>query len=112
MARVRFAHNELEVQPDRWERLAARGGSVRAPRSAVRGVEVVHDALSVLRGARSRGSSIPEVLAAGTWRHVDGVDFVLARCRQRGLRLTLDGRPWQAVLVGLSDPASVARELR
>jgi uncharacterized protein len=112
MARVVVTGDEVVVQLSTGEKIAGLHGGIRLPRGAVRGVEVVDDALATVRGIRAPGLGVPRRVAIGTWRHRDGKDFVVARRGQRGLRLALSGQPWQAVLVGLPDPDEVARRLR
>lgn len=111
MATLRVTEQEITVVLSTWEKVAALHGDVRVPRSALRGVQLVDDVLTAVRGTLRPGLSVRGSWAIGTWRHRHRKDFVVARHTQ-GLCLVLSGSPWHAVLVSLPDPEAVAEQLR
>ena len=111
MATIRVTDHEIEVRLTRWEKVAALHGNLHIPRRAIRGIEVVENAMTAVRGVRVPGLHPPRRRAVGTWRHRHGKDFVAAR-RSPGVALVLDGQPWSAVIVSLPDAEGVAAQLR
>lgn len=110
MATVDVEGDTVTVRLSTAEKVASLRGDVRFPRSAVTGVEVVEDALGATRGMRAPGFALPGRRKIGTWRG-RGKEFVSAAGGQRGVRITLEGQPWAAVVLGLDDPEGVAARL-
>lgn len=112
MAHVRVTEQDVVVELAPWERAVTRCPGARLPRSAVRGVELLDDARQALRGVRIAGVAIPGLLHAGLWLHLDGQDLVVVRTQLPGLRVSLTGQPWRAVLLTSRDADAVAAGLR
>lgn len=115
MANVAVAEGALRIHLTVPERVfSLHGASVVVPLDTIRGVRVVRDVLSQLRGLRTPGAGIPGVAAIGVWRGIaDGRrfhDFVLVRRPGAGLVITAAGE-YDRILLGTDDHDKLAAEL-
>lgn len=101
----------LEVSLSRTERaLAFRKSSVVVERSQIERVQLTADAWTWLRGVPRPGTSIPGVIAAGSWRSSRGEDFVFIRRRALGVVIDLKPAPDAASAAGSeSEPLAYKR---
>ena len=84
----------LEVVLSPTERaLAFRKGNVIVERDTIAKVQLIDDPWTWLRGIQSPGTRFPGVVAIGTWKSVNGVDFVVVRRRLPGVVIDLEGHP-------------------
>jgi len=84
----------LEVVLSATERaLAFRKGNVIVERDTIAKVQLIDDPWTWLRGIQSPGTRFPGVVAMGTWKSVNGVDFVIVRRRLPGVVIDLEGHP-------------------
>lgn len=80
----------LEIVLSRTERaLAFRKTNVLIERCQIERVQLTDDAWTWLRGVPRPGTSIPGVIAAGTWRSSRGENFVFIRRRPLGVVIDL-----------------------
>ncbi|MFI6432117.1 hypothetical protein [Rhodococcus oryzae] len=93
------------------EKLGALHGDVEIPLSSIRAVEVCPDGPSAPRGMRAPGLGVPGGRKLGTWRSRGRREFVDVRRGQPAVRIELAGQPFAALMVGVDDPQSVARQL-
>jgi hypothetical protein len=111
MATLQRTDSTLTVRFTRWEKFAGLIRDVQVPLSAVRDVEVVDDALGAVRGLRAPGLGLPRVRNIGTWRRPGGRALVCVRHGQPAVRIRLDGRRHDVLLIGVDDAAAVAASL-
>ncbi|MCR2800193.1 MULTISPECIES: hypothetical protein [unclassified Microbacterium] len=84
----------LEVVLSGTERaLAFRKGNVIVERDTIAKVQLIDDPWTWLRGIQSPGTRFPGVVAIGTWKSVNGVDFVVVRRHLPGVVIDLEGHP-------------------
>lgn len=92
MVTLMLDSEQLEVVLTRAERgFALRGENIVVPRATITKVMLTDDAWIWLRGFRRRGTHVPGVIAAGTWKSGNGEDFVLVRGHRPSVVIELDG---------------------
>jgi hypothetical protein len=112
MAEVLVEGDELVVRLRAVEKLEAVHGEVKVPLGSVRSVEVLDDAIGAVHGFRV-GTGIPGSVAVGTFTSRDDHIFaVVHHDTPRGVRLRLEGAPYDELIVGCDDPESVVASLR
>ena len=114
MADLRIDGNQLVLHLSGAEKVEGVHGDLRAPLSAVRGIEVLDDAhgpVGVKAGIKI-GTRIPGVIEVGV---VQGRAMRLFAAvhhnTPRGLRVRLDGTAYDEWIVGCADPEAVAAGL-
>ena len=110
MATVSTTPGTLTVTLSRAERVLGLLRDLEVPRSAVRAVEVVPDGLTGVRGLRAPGLGLPG-RRIGTWRGRGEKTLVSVRRGQPAVRVRLAGQRFDALLLGVDDPAAVAGTL-
>ena len=111
MATVRVTSTTVTVSCTRAERFWGLVRDLEVDRSAVRGAEVVEDALSAARGVRAPGLAWPGRRKIGTWRRRGERTLVSVRRGRPAVRIRLEGARYDTVLVGADDAAALARSL-
>jgi hypothetical protein len=112
MAELRVEGDELVLRLSGVEKAEALHGELRAARSALRGVEVLDDALGAVHGMRAPGTGIPGVVAVGTFRTGGNKTFaVVHHDTPRGVRVRLEGAGYDEWVVGCSDPEALVAGL-
>ena len=101
----------VTVRLSTFEKLAAFHGDLTVPRSAIVGVNLVHDPMGDVKGFRAPGYSLPGHAKIGTWHRREGRDFVAVHANRPGVELRLTGQPYQRVLITTDDPYAVAAQL-
>ena len=90
----------LEIELSAAERLLAfHKGNVQVERSSITKVQLLDDPWTWLRGVRAPGTSIPGVLAIGTWKSGGGDDFVVIRRRLSGVVIDLDAGEYRRIVL-------------
>lgn len=102
---------DLVVKLDRNERWFGLLRNLRVPVDSISAVEVVPDGRRALHGIRAPGLGGPQRLI-GTWRAKGDKQYVCVRRRQPAVKVTLDGRRFRTVLIGLDDASRVANDVR
>jgi hypothetical protein len=114
MADLRIDGNQLVLHLSAVEKLEGVHGDLRAPLSAVRGVEVLDDAhgpVGVHAGIKI-GTRIPGVVEVGVVQGRDRRLFAAVhRDTPRGLRVRFEGTDFDEWIVGCADPVAVAAGL-
>jgi hypothetical protein len=114
MADLRIDGNQLVLHLSAVEKLEGVHGDLRAPLSAVRGVEVLDDAhgpVGVHAGIKI-GTRIPGVVEVGVVQGRDRRLFAAVhRDTPRGLRVRFEGTDFDEWIVGCADPEAVAAGL-
>ena len=105
MAELRIDGDEVVLHLTRTEELEAVHGDLRAPLSAVRGVEVVADAHAPADGGFKVGERLPGVSEVATV-HTDGERLFAAvhHDTPRGVRVRFAGTGYDEWIVGCADP--------
>jgi hypothetical protein len=114
MADLRIDGNQLVLHLTAAEKIEGVHGDLRAPLSAVRGIEVLDDAHAPVgvRAGIKIGTRIPGVVEVGTVQGPAKRLFaVVHRDTPRGLRVRLEGTSYDEWIVGCADPESVAAGL-
>jgi hypothetical protein len=108
MAELRVDGDEVVLELSGLEKLGALHGDIRVPRSSIRDVRAVDDAMAEVRGLRAPGTGLPGVIALGTWRRKDGKDFVAVHRHAPGVVVELEGAPYRRLIVTTSDASAIA----
>lgn len=103
MTTVQITDHDVTVELTRAEKLGALHGDVRIPRSQIRSVEPITDAIAAPRGLRSPGLAVPGLVKLGVWRSRHGRQFVAVRKGIPGVRLTLEGHRFAEVVLSVAD---------
>jgi hypothetical protein len=113
MADLRIDGNELVLHLSGAEKVEGVHGDLRAPLSAVRGVEVLDDAhqlVGVSSGLKI-GTRLPGVVEVGTILGPQKLFAAVHHDTPRGLRVRLSGTAYDEWIVGCPDPEGVAARL-
>jgi uncharacterized protein len=111
VAELQLEGGELVLHLSGAEKAEAVHGDLRVPLSAVRGVEVVDDAhgWTGIGVGLKVGMRVPGVATVATVRgHGEKMFIAVHRDTPRGVRVRLDGAPWDEWIVGCADPEAVA----
>lgn len=112
MARLEREGDNLVLRLTTGEKVAGLHGNITVPLSRLTSVDVVHDALSAVRGLRAPGLAIPGRTKIGTWRGAGGRRFVVARRNSPAVRVQLRGAKYDELIVSTADAAAVAAMVR
>jgi hypothetical protein len=114
MAELRVEGGDLVLHLTRMEKAEGVHGDLRAPLSAVRGVDILDDAhapVGVHAGLKI-GTRIPGVIEVGTVQGATKRLFAAVHHNTpRGLRIRLEGNDYDEWIVGCADPETVAAAL-
>jgi hypothetical protein len=114
MAELKIDDDELVLHLSAAEKVEGAHRDLRAPRSAVRGVEVVDDAHreAGFRAGVKIGTRIPGVVEVGIVQGRSRRRFVAVHHdTPRGLRIELDGTAFDEWIVGCANPEALAARL-
>jgi hypothetical protein len=109
--------NELVLKLSGVEKAESLHGDIRVPISSLRDVEVVDDVIHEVHGLKFPGTRWPGKVAVGRIigpleTKTFGKTFaVIHHDSKRGLRVRLDGAPFDQLLVGLQDPEAVKNRI-
>lgn len=112
MAEVVVEGDELVLRLSGGEKLEAVHGNLRAPRSAVRSVEVLEDAHEPADHGLKVGERLPGYSEVAVVR--TGGQKLFAAVHHdtpRGVRIDFDGADYDAWIVGSADPEALKRLL-
>lgn len=91
MAKIEVHADRVVIQLTASEKgFALRRRDVVIERAAITSALITDDPWLWIRGVRSPGVHVPGQLAMGTWRHLGGRDFVLARSKRRAVVIDID----------------------
>jgi hypothetical protein len=112
MADLRVTGGELVLQLTGLEKAEAAHGNLRAPLTAIRGVEILEDAHSPADRGIKVGARIPGYIEVGTI-HADGhkIFAVVHKDTPRGLLIWLEGMSHDQWIIGCPDPETLASSL-
>ena len=114
VAELQLEGGELVLHLSGAEKAEAVHGDLRVPLSAVRGVEVLDDAhgWTGIGVGFKVGMRVPGVATVATVRgHGEKVFVAVHGDTPRGVRVRLEGAPWDEWIVGCPDPEAVAATL-
>ena len=118
MAELKITQKHLTIHLSWWEKLGARRSHLTVPLRAIRGIQVVDDALGSVEASGARGlTRIPGLFAAGT--HMVETDaesnhenaFSVCRRKDPGLVIELDKVSIGRIVVSTQDARRYASEL-
>lgn len=113
MVTLLLDRTRLEVELSPIERaLSFRRENLHIERDAIAKVQLTDDAWSWLRGVAGRGTHVPGVLAAGTWKSTGGDDFVLIRRRRPSVVIDLVDADFQRLILTTRHGLALAQALR
>lgn len=108
MAELSVEGDELVLRLSRVEKMESVHGDLRAPRAAVRSVQVLEDAHEPADRGLKVGERLPGHSEVATVRTKGAVLFaVVHHDTPRGVRIDFDGADYDAWIVGSADPESV-----
>jgi hypothetical protein len=114
MAELRVQGGDLVLHLTGMEKAEGVHGDLRAPLSAVRGVEILDDAhapVGIHAGIKI-GARIPGVIEVGTVQGATKRLFAAVHHdTPRGLRIRLEGSDYDEWMVGCADPEAVVAAL-
>jgi uncharacterized protein len=114
VAELRIDGSQLVLHLSAAEKLEGAHGDLRAPVSAVRGIEVLNDAHARVgvRAGIKIGTRIPGVIEVGIVQGATQRLFAAVhRDTPRGLRVRFEGTSYDEWIVGCADPEAVAAGL-
>jgi hypothetical protein len=114
MADLRIDGNQLVLHLSGAERVEGVHGDLRAPLSAVRGIEVLDDAHSPVgvKAGFKIGTRIPGVIEVGVIQgRTKRLFAAVHHNTPRGVRVRLVGTAYDEWIVGCADPEAVAAGL-
>ena len=103
MAKLIVDQENLVVRLSTLEKVGAfRRGDVRVPRSSVQDVRVTERPFTELRGLRVPGTAFPGLIALGTWRRKEGLDFAAVYRGRQAVVVELSVASWPYVRLVVS----------
>jgi hypothetical protein len=112
VADLRVEGDELVLHLSRLEKVEGIHGDLRAPLSALRGVEVLENAHAAADVGLKVGTRIFGVVEVGTVYGIRKKRFAAVHHdTPRGVRVTLDGVSYDEWIVGCADPETVVAGL-
>jgi hypothetical protein len=114
MAELSIQGDELVLHLSGAEKVEGVHGDLRAPVSAVRGVEVLDDAhrAAGIHAGVKFGTRIPGVVEVGVVQgRTRRLFAAVHHDTPQGLRIQLEGSPFDEWIVGCTDPAVIADRL-
>ena len=112
MAELVVEGDELVLHLRRTEKLAAVHGDLRAPRSAVRSIEVLEDAHEPADHGFKVGERLPGYSEVAAVRAGGQKLFaVVHHDTPRGVRVDFEGADFDAWIVGCADPEAVKEQI-
>ena len=112
MAKLIRDGQELVVKLSALEKAEAVHGEIRVPWAAVQSVTVLDDAIHAVHGLKLPGSRLPGVFAMGTFKSAEGNVFAIVHHQTpRGVKITLTGTAYDALIIGTEDPEAVVAAL-
>lgn len=113
MAELSLDGDELVLSLTTLEKAEAVHGDLRAPLSALQGLEVLDDAHGAADTGFKLGTRVPGVVEVATIRSQGRRVFaVVQRDTPRGVRVSLGASPYDEWIVGCSNPEAVIERLR
>jgi plasmid stabilization system protein ParE len=112
MAELQVEGDELVLRLSRIEKLEAMHGDLRAPRSAVRSIEVLEDAHEPADHGLKMGERLPGYSEVAIVRTRGRKVFAVVHPdTPRGVQINVEGIGYDAWIVGSADPESLKRRI-
>jgi hypothetical protein len=112
MAELVREGEELVLKLTAMEKVEGVHGNIHVPVAAVKSVTVLEDVIHEVHGLKLPGSRLPGVFAMGTFVSPKETIFAIVHHQnKRGLKVTLSGASYDALIIGLDDPEGVLSSL-
>jgi hypothetical protein len=113
MAELRVEGSDLVLHLSPTEKAEAVHGDLRAPLSAITGIDILDDAHGPADRGLKVGMRVPRVAEVATI-HSEGRKIFAAvhHDTPRGLRISFEGASYDEWIVGCADPETIASTLR
>ncbi len=108
MAEMRIEKGNLVVELGLAEKAESIHGDLTVPLPAITEVEILDNPFSHLQGIRIIGTSIPKVVAVGTWVGVGHKSFVALHGHQSALQISLEHQSYDELIIGTDDPKATS----
>lgn len=111
MARLEIVENGLWIRLSFGEKLMAVHGDLFIPVTSLRGAQVADEQWLNTVGFRVPGTAIPGLVIYGTYLKRKQRDFIVWSRPKQVLQLNLSGTPFNRVILGVDDAATMAVEV-
>lgn len=108
MPTLELTNDELIVRLTFWEAVASLHNSIRTPLKNVRGATDDEGFRALVLGIRSRGTNVPGLISAGTYRKSGHRHFVFVTRKGHPLSIELPNEKWARIIVGVADARGMA----
>ena len=112
VAMFEIESGELLLRLSWVEKMEAAHGDVRVPLTSVAAVRAVVTAWPELRGVRSPGTGIPNMIAVGTRRGRFGKDFAVVHGKGPAVVVELEGAKFERLIVTVEHADGMAATIR
>ena len=110
MTEIEIGDRQLRVVIEGFDKVLSLRSTIVVPLDHVRGASQDPDALRERHGLRLGGTSLPGVIAAGTF--FDGRWWFLdVHDPERAIRIDLDHEHYEALIIEVEDPFGAARDI-
>ncbi len=110
MTEVEIAGGEMRVVVEGFDKVLALRSSIAVPLSHIRGASQDPDALREPHGLRLMGTSLPGVVAAGSFYDGEWL-FMDVHDPDRAVKIELDHERYKALIVEVADPAATVQAI-
>ena len=111
MPLLELTKEELIVNLNGWEALAAFQGSIRIPLAHVRGATEDEGFRGGELGLRGPGTGIPGMISAGTYHKSGDSQFAFVTRGTHPVVIELIDEKWDRLVLGVDDPRRMAAEI-
>ena len=110
MTEVEIINDRLRVAVEGFDRVLALRSTLEVPLVHVRGAAQDPDALREPRGIRIMGSSLPGIVAAGSFYGGEWLVMDVHHA-ENAIRIDLDHEQYTAFILEVADPVATVREI-
>lgn len=113
MASLRVHSDRLEIHLTPAERyLALRRDDIVVSRENIRSVTITEDPWIWIRGIRAPGTTVPLVLAVGTWKFHGGKDFLAIKGKRQAVVIDLVDADFSRVILSTNHAPTLIASLK
>ena len=105
MAELIRKEDHFTLKFSMMEKVEGVHGDITFPVAAISGVRIVDNVITAVHGLRAPGTSIPGVVAMGTfWSRSEKLFVMIHHQDRRGVRIELTGQTYDAILFSTDNP--------